>query len=312
MIGSKSIAVVIPAYNEEEHIENTVSGVPDIVDKIYIINDCSTDSTYEIVKKFSKNERIEIINLKKNLGVGGAIISGYKASLKDGYDIAIVLAGDNQMDPKYIPNLVKPISVDVADYTKGNRLTGREGWDGMSKWRLFGNLILHFMNKLISGYWFVSDPQNGYTAISKKALSTLELDKIKKGYIFENDILVKMNENKLKVLSVDIPARYGTEKSKIRYTSFIVTTLLFFISVFPSRIYLKYIRDLSIHGLFFILPIIFVLTLFLNFVVPLGPLNLLLLVGTIVLPIIAIILEVRKEYIQNKTMKENLILRSSS
>jgi hypothetical protein len=81
-------------------------------------------------------------------------------------DIAAVMAGDNQMDPTYLPTLLDPIVDGRADYTKGNRLINEAYRKGMPPWRSFGNSLLTFLTKIASGYWQMMDPQNGYTAIS--------------------------------------------------------------------------------------------------------------------------------------------------
>lgn len=256
VISSRTVAAVVPAFNEEKLISKTLRSIPDYVDKIYVIDDCSTDSTSAIIKK-QKDERIVYIKHQKNSGVGAAIVSGYKKSIKDEMDIAVVLAGDNQMDPKFIPQLCKPIIHGIADYTKGNRLTGPSNWRGMSKWRLLGNFMLNYLNKIASGYWHVSDPQNGYTAISKQALKKLNLDKIYKRYAFENDMLMHLNEEELKVLNIPIPARYGGEKSEIRYPSFIIGTSFYFVKAFTRRIYRKYIKKLHPIGLLYLFGFIF-------------------------------------------------------
>ena len=131
------------------------------------------------------------------------------------------MAGDDQMDPAFLPMLLDPIIDEEIGYTKGNRLTSLEAMKSMSPFRRFGNFILTFMTKISSGYWNISDPQNGYTAISKRALEKLNLDEIYPSYGYCNDILVKMNVVDVKVRDVAIPARYGNEKSKIKYSRYI-------------------------------------------------------------------------------------------
>jgi glycosyltransferase involved in cell wall biosynthesis len=123
MYKNKKISVVIPAYNEEMLIEPTLRSIPDYIDKIYAVDDGSPDNTFELIEEIAEEDR-RIIPIKRevNRGVGAAIVTGYKRSLEDGIDIAVVMAGDNQMDPAYILSLVDPIIENRADYTKGNRL----------------------------------------------------------------------------------------------------------------------------------------------------------------------------------------------
>lgn len=217
---STRIGIVVPAYNEEVLIAETLRGMPEYVDKIYVIDDGSIDRTGEIVKKFG-DPRVVYLLHEVNKGVGASIIDGYKLALKDEMDVVAVMAGDNQMDPVQLPRLIFPIIEGRADYTKGNRLLTNEFMTGMSPWRSFGNLLLSFINKIGSGYWQIMDPQNGYTAISKQALEVIDLDSVYPYYGYCNDILIKLNAFGMRVMDVVMPARYGAEKSKIRYGKFI-------------------------------------------------------------------------------------------
>jgi hypothetical protein len=133
-------------------------------------------------------------------------------------DIIVKMDGDNQMDPEQLPNLLEPIVERRANYTKGNRLLSQEYRSGMSKWRFLGNSMLTFLTKIGSGYWQMRDPQNGYTAISKSALGRINLDSIYPYYGYLNDILVKLNVyDGHRVVDVVMPARYGGERSSIKY-----------------------------------------------------------------------------------------------
>ena len=249
MYKDRTIAVVVPAYNEELLIADSLYSIPKFVDRIYAVNDASKDKTQEIIEEISrKDHRIVPIRHEKNQGVGAAITSGYQRALADGISIAVVMAGDNQMDPLFIPSLLDPIISNKADYTKGNRLLSPEYRTGMSGWRFFGNTILTFMTKFSSGYWKLMDPQNGYTAISLKALERLSLDQIYPRYGYCNDILVRLNVFGFRVMDIEMPARYGRETSKIRYGSYIwkVSWLLF--QDFLYRLRMKYIV-LSFHPL---------------------------------------------------------------
>jgi len=242
MYRNRRIAVVIPAYNEELLIDETLAYIPNYVDKIYVIDDASTDETLEILKMRAKtNPKLSIIGHEFNKGVGAAIISGYKMALIDEMEIAAVMAGDNQMDPAYLPDFLDPIIDGAADYTKGNRLIAPGYRRGMSKWRFLGNSILTFLTKISSGYWQVVDPQNGYTAISAAALRKLDLDSIYPRYGYCNNILTKMNVNDLRIMNISHPARYGLEKSKIRYGSYIIKVSRLLLADFLWRLKAKYV-----------------------------------------------------------------------
>jgi glycosyltransferase involved in cell wall biosynthesis len=252
MYRGKKIGVVVPAYNEEELIGETLKGIPNYVDRIYVVDDASTDKTSEIVKEFmKKDDRIVLIRHEKNQGVGGAIVSGYKKGLEEGMDILVVMAGDNQMDPKYLPDLLDPIVEGKADFTKANRL--KPGyWKGMSTWRLFGNFLLNYLTKIASGYWNIDDPQNGYVAISSKSLKKYDLDNLYKGYAFENDMMIKGNVLGIKMINVYVPARYGKERSYIKYGRFIVETSWFLLKSFLWRVWKKYLRNFHPLGFLYI------------------------------------------------------------
>ncbi|MBR1369943.1 hypothetical protein RJ53_10830 [Methanocalculus chunghsingensis] len=239
MYREKRIAVVVPAHNEELLILDTLETVPDFVDRVYVIDDCSKDATLERARAHAKKDaRVTVIHHEVNGGVGASITTGFKAALIDGTDILTVMAGDNQMDPVHLPTLIDPIVEGKADFTKGSRL--KPGyWKGMSNWRLFGNMLLNLINKIASGYWIISDPQNGYIAISSTGLSKMDLNSLYPRYAFENDMMIKANVHELRMFNIFIPAKYGSETSDIKYGSFILSTSYFLFKSFIWRIIVK-------------------------------------------------------------------------
>jgi glycosyltransferase involved in cell wall biosynthesis len=231
MYKEHKIGVVIPAHNEENHIKDTIETLPDFVDKIYVIDDGSTDKTSEIVKTLTEqNLRIHLLQHEVNKGPGAALVTGYKAALKEEMDVIVKMDGDNQMDPEQLPNLLEPIIEGKADYTKGNRLLSPEYRKGMSKWRFLGNSMLTFLTKIGSGYWQMMDPQNGYTVTSRSVLEIISLDSIYPYYGYLNDILVKLNV-------------YG-----YKYSKYIVKVSLMLLRDFFWRLKMKYVV-LSFHPL---------------------------------------------------------------
>jgi len=119
MYQEKSIAVVVPAYNEERLIGQTLTSIPDVVDRIIVINDASVDNTSEIVKKISEEDkRICLIEHDANQGVGGAIATGYKKARDLKIDVTVVMAGDAQMDPNDLIRIIEPVANGGTDYTK--------------------------------------------------------------------------------------------------------------------------------------------------------------------------------------------------
>ena len=242
MYRDNTVAVIVPAYNEEDLISSTLDGVPGWVDRIIVIDDGSKDGTVMEIKKCIHNDsRISLIQHEENKGVGGAIVSGYKASQSEGIRYSVVMAGDNQMDPNYIPKLLEPLLKNDADYSKGNRLIHASYREGMSRWRFLGNAILSFLTKIASGYWHLVDPQNGFTAITYEALSTIDLDNVYKYYGYCNDLLVKLNVYGFKTMDIPIPAKYGPEKSKIKYTPYILKVSCMLLRNFFWRLKMKYL-----------------------------------------------------------------------
>jgi len=247
-----NIGVIIPAYNEEKFIGPTLASVPDYIFRIYAIDDASTDRTTEIIREYAeKDTRIIHIRHEINKGVGASIISGYNEALKEGMDITVVMAGNNQMDSSYLPKFLDPIINRRADYAVGNRLQGTEYSKGMPLWRFFGNTLLTLLTKIASGYWQLMDPQNSYTAISRRALERIDRNKIYPRYGYCNDILVKLNAYGFKAVNVNYPARYNIrENSGIRYRMYFFRLSWVLFKDFLWRLKEKYVV-LNFHPLVF-------------------------------------------------------------
>jgi len=209
------IAAVVPAYNEEKLIQKTIMTMPDLVDIVVVVNDCSQDDTSNKARDVG-DLRVTVLDHKVNTGVGGAILDGHTLALDLGSDINVVMAGDAQMDPEYLPALLDPICDDGYEFTKANRFFSRRSYDQMPKVRMVGSVVLSFGTKLASGYWNLFDPQNGYTATKRSALLRLDFASIARGYEFENDMLVWLNIVNVRAKDVPIPAVYGDEVSSMR------------------------------------------------------------------------------------------------
>ncbi len=200
MYKGKNICAVVPAHNEETQIGKVIKTMPAIVDYIVIINDCSADNTKEAVEEhISDYPMITLINHEKNQGVGGAIATGYKWARDNDVDIAVVFAGDAQMDPNDLLSILDPVADGNVDYSKANRLFSGEAYRKIPKVRYFGNSVLSMLTKIVSGYWHVADSQTGYTAINSKALHLIDWDKMYERYGQPNDLLVRLNIFDLKV-----------------------------------------------------------------------------------------------------------------
>lgn len=216
MLEGKRVAVVVPAHNEEQLIVATIQGVPGFVDRIYVVDDCSTDETAERARSV-EDPRVEVIVHERNRGVGGAIVTGYKRALAERVDATAVMAGDNQMDPDELELLALPVVRDEVDYAKANRLFTGSAWNLIPRNRYLGNAVLSLLTKIASGYWHVADSQAGYTVLSLRILRLLDLERIYTSYGFPNDMLVHLNVWSARVR--DVPSRpiYGVgERSGIK------------------------------------------------------------------------------------------------
>ena len=243
---------MVPAHNEQRLILKVLQTMPDWVDRVFVVDDASTDQTSEIVRRHIKEDpRVKLIRHSQNGGVGAAIRSGYQATLEDGCDLAVVMAGDAQMDPDDLEHIVEPVAEGRADYSKGNRLFEGQAWDIIPRHRYIGNAALSLLTKIASGYWHVADSQCGFTAISQKALKAIDLDNLYPRYGMPNDILVKLNIANQRVCDVSIRPVYNIgEVSGIRISRVITSISRLLVHCFFKRLIDKYvIRDF--HPLIF-------------------------------------------------------------
>ncbi|MBI4511064.1 MAG: glycosyltransferase family 2 protein [Deltaproteobacteria bacterium] len=216
MFRGLSVAVVVPAFNEERAIKRAIRSIPGLVDRIIVVDDASHDRTSSLATR-SRRRSLEIVRHEANRGVGAAIITGYRRALALGSDVVVVMAGDGQMDPADLPALLEPIASGRADYVKGNRFLRREVFRVMPKARLVGNVLLSLATRLVSGYWHLFDSQCGYTAITRRTLEEIDLDRVFARYGYPNDLLARLHAIGARVEDVPVRPVYGPGwKSGIR------------------------------------------------------------------------------------------------
>jgi len=258
MYDGQAVGVVVPAYNEAGHIGEVIETMPAYVDRIYAIDDASSDGTWAEIREHARrrNERamardgpagaanrtrVVPIRHEQNRGAGGAVKTGYARALEDGMDVIAVMDGDGQMDPAHLERVIEPVATGEVTYAKGNRLRSIRDCTTMSRWRLFGNLLLTMLTRVSSGYWELSDPQNGFTAISSEGLRGVDFDRLYDGYGFLNDLLFALNVNREPIADVSHPARYGDERSTIRYSTFIPRLSALIARNFATRVARNYV-----------------------------------------------------------------------
>jgi dolichol-phosphate mannosyltransferase len=244
------IAVVIPSYKVCYHILGVIEKIGPEVNRIYAIDDCCPDGSGVFIETHCTDPRVKVLKHQVNQGVGGAVMTGYKAAIADGMDIMVKVDGDGQMDPRLIPHIVAPIVNGTADYTKGNRFFDLEQIRAMPKIRLLGNAVLSFMTKLSSGYWDLFDPTNGYTAIHRDVAQYLPFHKISQRYFFETDMLFRLNTIRAVAVDVAMDAKYGDEVSNLKISTIIGEFLIKHLRNFTKRIFYNYyLRDLSVASI---------------------------------------------------------------
>lgn len=263
MYRDHAVGVVLPAYNEVEHVGTVIDRLPAFVDRVYAVDDCSTDGTWEVVcdhatcEPAAETEQSESskarptpmadggavgttavvpIRHDENEGAGGALKTGYRHALLDGMDVTVTIDADDQMDPDQMDRLLDPIVEGEAGFTKGNRLVDGPLGTEMPPTRYVGNWLLTLLTKVASGYWGLRDPQNGYTAISYEALASVDLDAVPDDHDYPNDLLARLNVAGVRVQDVAMPARYGDEESTIDVRTFIPRTSATLLEVFLWRL----------------------------------------------------------------------------
>jgi glycosyltransferase involved in cell wall biosynthesis len=244
MLDGKRVAVVVPAFDEERLVGETIRGIPEFVDSILVVDDGSRDGTAATAEGVG-DARVQVLRHERNAGVGAAIATGYRRALEDEVDVTCVMAADNQMDPTELRELVEPVARGNVEYAKANRLVSGEAWNVIPRTRYLGNAVLSLLTKIASGYWHVADSQAGYTALSLTALRRLELDELYPRYGFPNDMLVHLNVQNARVR--DVPSRpiYDVgESSGIRLRSVVPRISWLLLKGFWWRMGQKYvIRD---------------------------------------------------------------------
>lgn len=244
------IAVIIPCYKVTQHILGVINSIGPECEKIYAVDDHCPDGSGAYIEQHCKDPRVTVIYNQINLGVGGAVMTGYRRAIDEGAVVMVKIDGDGQMDPDLLPQFVAPIFAGEADYTKGNRFYDLSLIGSMPAIRLFGNAVLSFMTKLSTGYWDLFDPTNGYTAIHADVAKLLPFDKISNRYFFETDLLFRLGTIRAVVVDIPMHAQYGEEVSNLQVSKILGEFLKKHVRNFAKRIfYSYYLRDFSVASL---------------------------------------------------------------
>jgi glycosyltransferase involved in cell wall biosynthesis len=208
-----TIAVVVPAYNEARHIARTLRTIPQFVDQIVVVDDGSSDATAAVVESVG-DARIDLVRHATNRGVGQALCTGYAKAFAEGAQIAAVMAGDGQMHPDDLAQLLAPLVDGDADYVKGDRLSHPEVRQRMPRARWLGNHVLSLGTRVATGL-SIRDSQCGYTALHRRAAERVPWAKLWRGYGYPNDLLGLLSQSGARVRDIVVRPVYADETSGI-------------------------------------------------------------------------------------------------
>ena len=214
MTATGRVALVVPARNEHRLLPRVLEAIPAWVWKVIVVDDASEDGTWEVLHAWA-DPRARLLRPPRRLGVGGAILLGYREALTLGAECAVVAAADAQMDLAELPRVLGPIARGEADYVQGVRFSGGAPSGPMPMARVLGNRALSAAASWAAGR-AIADSQCGYTAASARALRALCHAGLPPGYGFPAFARLEMHRLDLPVAEVPVAALYGTEVSGIR------------------------------------------------------------------------------------------------
>ncbi len=244
------IAIVVPCFKVARHVVAVVGRIGPECWRIYVVDDACPEGSGDLVESECNDPRVRVIRHATNQGVGGAVMTGYRAAMTDGATVIVKIDGDGQMAPELLPGFVAPILSGQADYTKGNRFYDLSNITRMPALRIAGNAALSFMAKMSCGYWDLFDPTNGYTAIHAIVARRLPFDKISSGYFFETDMLFRLNTIRAVVVDVPMNPEYGEEASNLDESRVLGEFLYKHLSNSAKRVFYNYfLRDFTIASL---------------------------------------------------------------
>lgn len=242
--------IVVPCYKVRAHILRVIERLPEWVEGVVCVDDACPEGTADFLESEPRDPRVVVLRLPKNVGVGGAVMAGYAEAERRGGRVLVKVDGDDQMDLTYLPQLVAPILLGEADYTKGNRFTSLSHLAEMPKLRIFGNAALSFSAKVSTGYWNVFDPTNGFTAIDSSLIPRISERRVSQRFFFETDLLYHLGTLRAVVRDIPIPAKYGDEISNLRISAIVGPFALKHLQNFTRRIIGQYfVRDFNIATL---------------------------------------------------------------
>lgn len=255
MINGKKIAVIMPAYNAEKTLEMTFGEISkNVVDKIILVDDKSSDKTIEVAKKLG----ITTIVHKNNLGYGANQKSCYIAALKENADIVVMLHPDYQYTPKLIPAMASMIAYGEYDAVIASRmLTGSALKGGMPMYKYISNKFLTIFQNILCGKR-LSEYHSGFRAFSAEILKTLPLGECDNDFIFDNQMLALVLYYGYTIGEISCPTKYFPDASSINLKRSLkygfgvlgvsIEYLLANLGIFKSKIFMHNARKLNLNA----------------------------------------------------------------
>ena len=214
MINNKKVVVIMPAYNAEKTLKQTYDEIyKDFVDEVILVDDNSQDNT----KLVSKELNIKTIVHKENKGYGGNQKSCYKAALKSGADIVVMLHPDYQYTPKLVPAMASMMAFGEYDAVIASRMLGNSALKGgMPFYKFVANKFLTGFENLLTGEK-LSEYHTGFRGFTRKVLENLPLADCDDDFIFDNEMIALLFYNNYKIGELSCPTKYFKEASSINF-----------------------------------------------------------------------------------------------
>ena len=212
---NKKIIAVLPAYNAEKTLHKTLADIPaSWVDEIILVDDASSDKTYQLAKQAG----LKVFKHQKNLGYGANQKTCYQEALKLGADIVIMIHPDHQYDPRLVPDLLLPIIRGDAAAVFGSRMMRPGGAlsGGMPYWKYLANIFLTKLENLILGLR-LTEYHSGFRAYSRQVLETINFLANSNDFVFDTEIIIQLKIKGLKIQEVPITTRYFKDASMIGF-----------------------------------------------------------------------------------------------
>jgi glycosyltransferase involved in cell wall biosynthesis len=232
------VGFVMPAYNEERLLGETVAAVLPFVDRLVLVDDGSWDGTPRLASRLQDLNpgRLEVVRHEWNRGVGAAVVTGIRRLLKYGdVDAVGIIAADNQCDPSLIPRFCGALQAGDVDIAKGSRFLHRDTLNLMPSFRYWGNRAVSAAMRLVLGYWSMSDVFHGYLLARAEVFQAMDFNRIAEGYDLEITMMAEFRRLRCHFVLLSSPSRYGRERSRIVYGMQVPRTLASMVAILFAR-----------------------------------------------------------------------------